>query len=433
MEGYSRDLLRGIGGGDEQQRPPPQRLDLETEEVELSLGLSLGGRFGPDRSRLPRSSSVACIMAPEEVALAPPALARTSSLPTMADADAGDKLSLGGSNAARTNAAEVDRPAPLQGSGVAVEHPATLQGSSVAVGPVAKLPATGSPSPGSSNGEGKRHEGNSADVLARTSSLPAGIEDEWRKRKEAQTLKRLEVKRKRIQRLNSSNVSAEAVGQILEEMNATASTERVESADELSMRNKQAGENVNRSNVRRHLSGLPPTYQATVASSQGSCLPGKLKRHNSAVKGTPRAEERGLPSAVPPSSEGTNGMLPAKSANSTAIVTPSSSALAVRAAALGSRGEQQPVSGRLAARARSTGDVERMMQEMPCVCTKGLPNGRNIEGFLYKYRRAEEVRIVCVCHGSFLTPAEFVKHAGGGEVANPLRHIVVNPVAHSLS
>ena len=74
-----------------------------------------------------------------------------------------------------------------------------------------------------------------------------------------------------------------------------------------------------------------------------------------------------------------------------------------------------------------------MMQEMPCVCTKGLPNGRKIEGFLYKYRKAEEVRIVCVCHGSFLTPAEFVKHAGGGEVANPLRHIVVNPIPYSLS
>ncbi|KAM0836738.1 hypothetical protein ACQ4PT_062130 [Festuca glaucescens] len=440
------DLLRGIGGGDEQR---PQRFDLETEEVELSLGLSLGGRFGPDRSKLPRSSSVACILAP------PAALARTSSLPTMADADAGDKLSPGGLNAARANGDEVEPSASLQGNAVAVEHSATLQGSAVEVepaatlqgtavavepsatlqgsavevGPAAKLPASGGPSTGSSDGEGEGHE----DVLARTSSLPAGIEDEWRKRKEAQTLKRLEVKRKRIERRNSSNVSAEAVGQILEEMNATASADRVESSDDPSMRNKQTGGNENHSNVRRRSSGLPPTYQATVAS-QGSCLPGKLKRHNSAMKGTPSAEERSLSPAVLPSSEGTKGMLPAESANSTVITTPSSSALAVRAAALGSRGEHQPVSGRLAARARSMGDVERMMmQEMPCVCTKGLPNGRKIEGFLYKYRRADEVRIVCVCHGSFLTPAEFVKHAGGGEVANPLRHIVVNPVAHSLS
>jgi len=69
-----------------------------------------------------------------------------------------------------------------------------------------------------------------------------------------------------------------------------------------------------------------------------------------------------------------------------------------------------------------------VMEEMPCVSTKGDgPNGRRIEGFLYKYRKGEEVRIVCVCHGSFLTPAEFVKHAGGGDVAHPLRRIVVNP------
>jgi hypothetical protein len=105
-----------------------------------------------------------------------------------------------------------------------------------------------------------------------------------RKRKEAQALKRLEVKKKRLERRNSSNVSAEAVGQILDEMNATASTEKVESSDDPSMKNKQTGGDVNHSNGRRHSSGLPPTYQATLAS-QGSCLPGKLKRHNSAMKG----------------------------------------------------------------------------------------------------------------------------------------------------
>ncbi|KAI0527237.1 hypothetical protein KFK09_002836 [Dendrobium nobile] len=70
------------------------------------------------------------------------------------------------------------------------------------------------------------------------------------------------------------------------------------------------------------------------------------------------------------------------------------------------------------------------MDEMPCVSVKGDgPNGRKIDGFLYKYRKGEEVRIVCVCHGSFLTPAEFVKHAGGGNVTHPLKHIVVNPSA----
>ncbi|XP_058009409.1 ninja-family protein AFP3 isoform X2 [Hevea brasiliensis] len=69
--------------------------------------------------------------------------------------------------------------------------------------------------------------------------------------------------------------------------------------------------------------------------------------------------------------------------------------------------------------------VRNLMEDMPCVSTKGDgPNGKRIKGFLYRYKKGEEVRIVCVCHGSFLSPAEFVKHAGGGDVAHPLKHIV---------
>ncbi|KAL9259226.1 Ninja-family protein AFP2-like protein [Drosera capensis] len=76
----------------------------------------------------------------------------------------------------------------------------------------------------------------------------------------------------------------------------------------------------------------------------------------------------------------------------------------------------------------ATGIVSNVVSDMPCVFTKGDgPNGKRIDGFLYGYRKGEQVRIVCVCHGSFFTPAEFVKHAGGGEVQNPLRRIVVNP------
>jgi Tify domain binding domain len=83
---------------------------------------------------------------------------------------------------------------------------------------------------------------------------------------------------------------------------------------------------------------------------------------------------------------------------------------------------------RITGKAHSFSVVERnMLQQMPCVSTKGEgPNGKRIEGFLYKYKKGDEVRIVCVCHGRFLTPAEFVRHAGGGDVAHPLRHIVVN-------
>lgn len=75
------------------------------------------------------------------------------------------------------------------------------------------------------------------------------------------------------------------------------------------------------------------------------------------------------------------------------------------------------------------GDVMEILRQMPTVTTTGDgPNGKRIEGFLYKYRSGE-VCIVCVCHGSFLTPKEFVMHAGGKEVANPMKHITVYPVS----
>lgn len=68
------------------------------------------------------------------------------------------------------------------------------------------------------------------------------------------------------------------------------------------------------------------------------------------------------------------------------------------------------------------------MEDMPCVFTIGDgPNGRKVEGILYKYGKGEEARIMCVCHGSFFSPAEFVRHAGGRDVEHPLRHIVVSP------
>uniref|UniRef100_A0A8R7Q7T7 Ninja-family protein n=1 Tax=Triticum urartu TaxID=4572 RepID=A0A8R7Q7T7_TRIUA len=378
MEAYSRDLLRGVGGGGEAGRgeEKPGRLDSQTEEVELSLGLSLGGRFGQERRRgegLARSSSVACI---QQVALAPPALPRTHSLPPMAEAEAGN------TTASPRSGAEVQPQgsgAPLNG---AVVEPAALPRASLSP-----------PSTGSSDGEG---------ILTRTSSLPAGIEDGWRKRKLAETLNKLEMKR-RIERMNSSNVSVGEVGENADEMSEQAG-------------GKQKAQRMNHSNVRRRLSGLPPPYQPP-AASQGP-------KRNSALKGTPGALERSLSSAVLPSSEG---------ANSDAVTTPSSSALAVRAAAPGiSTGEQRDGSERPAARATRTRSVADMVRKMPVVYTSGLPNGERIDGFLYQYSRAEEVRIVCVCHGSFLTPAEFVAHAGGGEVAHPMRHIVVNPPSSSL-
>lgn len=64
------------------------------------------------------------------------------------------------------------------------------------------------------------------------------------------------------------------------------------------------------------------------------------------------------------------------------------------------------------------------MVRMPSVKTIGA-DGKKVEGYLYKYLEGK-VRIVCACHGTFQSPAEFVKHAGGNEVANPLKQITVS-------
>lgn len=70
------------------------------------------------------------------------------------------------------------------------------------------------------------------------------------------------------------------------------------------------------------------------------------------------------------------------------------------------------------------------LPKMPCVSTTGNgPDGKTITGFLYRYNTTAEVSIVCVCHGESFSPAEFVKHAGGVDIAYPLRHITVVPSA----
>lgn len=69
------------------------------------------------------------------------------------------------------------------------------------------------------------------------------------------------------------------------------------------------------------------------------------------------------------------------------------------------------------------------LPQMPLVSTTGNgPNGKTINGFLYRYTKSE-VSIVCVCHGSTFSPAEFVQHAGGTDVSDPLKHITVVPFA----
>ncbi|CAH8343751.1 unnamed protein product [Eruca vesicaria subsp. sativa] len=65
--------------------------------------------------------------------------------------------------------------------------------------------------------------------------------------------------------------------------------------------------------------------------------------------------------------------------------------------------------------------------QMPCVTSTGNgPNGKTVNGFLYRYSKSE-ISIICVCHGTSFSPAEFIIHAGGTNVSHPLRHITVVP------
>lgn len=49
--------------------------------------------------------------------------------------------------------------------------------------------------------------------------------------------------------------------------------------------------------------------------------------------------------------------------------------------------------------------------DLPWVSTTGPgPNGKTISGVTYKYNR-NQIKIVCACHGSHLSPEEFVQHA----------------------
>ncbi|URE40010.1 hypothetical protein MUK42_26269 [Musa troglodytarum] len=65
------------------------------------------------------------------------------------------------------------------------------------------------------------------------------------------------------------------------------------------------------------------------------------------------------------------------------------------------------------------------LPRLPLVSATGdAPHGRTIHGLLYRCTKSE-VRMLCVCHGNSFTPAEFLRHAGGADVSQPLKRIVV--------
>ncbi|KAJ3673096.1 hypothetical protein LUZ60_006470 [Juncus effusus] len=199
--------------------------------------------------------------------------------------------------------------------------------------------------------------------LTRTTSLPVETEESVRKRKEMQCLKRLEVKKKRLERRNSLKSGGNSREKMESEVTGTDS-----------------------GSINRYQNGIIKSNGFSAVSLRAVSLGSQGSNSSYAVSSDIAAQGMENKTRVPRINGTTN-----QAQNSNTISRTNS-----------------------------------MVDEMPCVSTKG-ENGRIIEGFLYNFKKGGgEVRIVCVCHGSFLTPAEFVKHAGGGDVTNPLRHITVN-------
>ncbi|XP_062211553.1 ninja-family protein Os03g0419100-like [Phragmites australis] len=301
----SRDFLGVFGGrGGEAAQPEDAAGGGESDDIELNLGLSLGGRFGTEtkRLRLVRSSSIATVY----------------SVPSL-DGD---------------------------GNG----------------------PSPAAPPP-----------------LMRTSSLPTEPEEERWRRREMQSRRRLEARRKRIERRSSIGSSP----------SGPAKRGREDAGDAPAV--------VNGLQLRRLIGPQGSSSANTTEQGPG----GSAFCQSTDARSPSTSDNTNQNNMLPPPTTATG-----KPPNGTTTEQP-------RLRTLGS----------LTTRTSSTSDFKKiMMEDMPMVSSKVEgPNGRRIDGFLYRYKKCEDVRIVCVCHGSFLTPAEFVKHAGGGDVSNPLRHIVVNP------
>ncbi|EEC82402.1 hypothetical protein OsI_26773 [Oryza sativa Indica Group] len=270
----SRDLLGGFGGEVGGAAVAGEKVGGESDEIELSLGLSLGGCFGADLAREFKK----------------PRLVRSSSIASICSLPGGGGGGAGGDDVATAAPA----PAPLM----------------------------------------------------RTSSLPTETEEERWRRREMQSLKRLEAKRKRLERRNSMNSGRSAGG------GGGGGGGRDDGQDAM------------------YPTGFQLRRSVVSQGSTSSCMP-----------------EPGV-------GVGAEAMDTSSSDNASCQNKP----LPPTASSGGGGGGRPPANG--------------SMKEQPPLRT---------------LRKGEEVRIVCVCHGNFLTPAEFVKHAGGGDVTNPLRHIVVNP------
>ncbi|KAM0055422.1 putative ethylene-responsive binding factor-associated repression, Ninja family [Helianthus debilis subsp. tardiflorus] len=258
--------------------------------------------------------------------------------------------------------------------------------------------------------------------LTRTCSLPIETEVEWKKRKELQSLRRSEAKRRRVEKAKNGRV-VKGLG--------------VEESYEGKIRSL-----VNCNGKGNEL--LPPLprpssfpSQVSVGSPASGGSSGVSDLESRPFSGTNKDTELKSTASHQPVPHQISSSNIYRS-NSIASHTSSSSNLYRSSSIASQTTSSQTINRNLSSQTINKNPskdetLKMMFADMPCVSTKGDGvNGKKIEGFLYRYRKGEEVRIVCVCHGSFLTPAEFVKHGGGGDVEHPLRHIVVMPPATFL-
>ncbi|KZV27689.1 hypothetical protein F511_42182 [Dorcoceras hygrometricum] len=341
---FSRDLLQRFRGSASQF----EVLKEKDEDIELNLGLSLGGSFGVDKS---------C-----------KGLARSSS--------------------------------------IAVCSPAVMDDTDHAK----STPVTG---------------------LVRTSSLPAETEEEWRKRKELQTLRRMEAKRRRSEKQRNLRCDKEVAG-IYGNLSSDADSglKRTGSTSWAPRRATCGG-------------GTDVVMAKAASPGSGSSsgvtdLEGKIRQ----------AINNGSDSVKMLKFEEMNDRQLYLSQRSSGEPSPTSTQqLRAHNQDVGSGAKYQPNTSKTTgpdippspskkpdtSRAGGLKDEASAAVDMPCVFTVGDgPNGRRVDGILYKYGKGQEVRIMCVCCGKFHSPAEFVKHAGGTDVDHPLKHIVVNAFAESI-
>ncbi|CAH9095131.1 unnamed protein product [Cuscuta epithymum] len=243
--------------------------------------------------------------------------------------------------------------------------------------------------------------------LVRTSSLPVETEEEWKKRKDLQSMRRMEAKKRRSEKQRCSrgdkDAGAGAVGSKREEQYQAAAKSYYGRGIEVGMMKGKKCYPSSRGSLESQGGS-----SSSISEFESKVLQGSCELSPGSIRSLPEGRSQEAGSSTTKTSDLARKMPEAETETSS--------------------NKQRETTG-LQAKKVGMAPVE----EMPGVFTKGDgPNGKRIDGILYKYGKGEEVRIMCVCHGSFLSPAEFVKHAGGNDVAHPLKHIVINPNSSSF-